>query len=413
MFNTIRVAFYLAVRQLFRNNKKSVALIVSVMALTFISLVGTSGILVGLIEGTSIEYRAKFTGDFTVSPLENKKTVVDTDQILAILKNLPEVKAVSARYQESGQVESNYNKRDAGKRREVASMQIVGIDPSEEIAVTGLNKNMLRGDFLENTDTGKIVLGKNTLGEFAEVPQDKERSLGEVEIGDIVLLTIGGKTNEFTIKGILGGKTDVTRQSYISATDLKKITGKADSRASSIHVRAQDPADDVIIKDVLFQNGFGENQKIQTYAESEPAFVKNLKKVFATLGNLIGGISIIVAIITIYIIIYINAVTRRKYIGIMKGIGISPSVIELSYVFQSIFYGVLGSGIGSILIYFVFIPLLNANPIDFPFSDGILVAPLADTLQKFLTLMFFTLLAGYWPARSIVKQNTLNAILGR
>jgi hypothetical protein len=58
--NNIKVAWFLAKRQLFRNNKKSVALIVVVMFLTFVNLVGTSGLLVGLIEGSSREYREKF-----------------------------------------------------------------------------------------------------------------------------------------------------------------------------------------------------------------------------------------------------------------------------------------------------------------------------------------------------------------
>jgi ABC-type lipoprotein release transport system permease subunit len=42
-----------------------------------------------------------------------------------------------------------------------------------------------------------------------------------------------------------------------------------------------------------------------------------------------------------------------------------------------------------------------------------MVAPAYDTFIKFLTLMFSTILAGYFPARSIVKGNTLDAILGR
>lgn len=97
----------------------------------------------------------------------------------------------------------------------------------------------------------------------------------------------------------------------------------------------------------------------------------------------------------------------------MKGIGIYPSVIELSYVMQSIFYGITGSFIGALLVYLVLIPGFLAHPINFPFSDGIMVAPYMDTFQKFVVLMIATILAGYLPARSIVKQNTLNAILGR
>jgi uncharacterized oligopeptide transporter (OPT) family protein len=59
MFNNIRVAYFLAVRQLFRTGKWSSALIVVIMTLIFLNLVAVSGILVGLIEGSSVAYRSK------------------------------------------------------------------------------------------------------------------------------------------------------------------------------------------------------------------------------------------------------------------------------------------------------------------------------------------------------------------
>lgn len=413
MLNNLRVAFFLAIRQLFRTSKWSSVLIIVIMTLIFLNLVAVSGILVGLIEGSSVAYRSKVIGDLVISPLENKKVVTQSDEIINILKTIPEVKAISARFQEGGQVESNYNQRDAGKRREVASMQIVGIDPKSEEAVTRLGDDVIEGEFLSADDTGKIVLGKNTLGKYAQVTQDVERSLGEVNIGDTVLVTIGNKTNEFVVKGVLGGKTDVTRQGFISSMDLKRISGKTDQRASTINVRAQTPGDENIIKQILTNNSLDVEQKVQTYAEGEPSFVKDLKKVFSILGWIIGGIGIVVAAVVIFIIIYINAITKRKFIGIMKGIGIRPQVIQTAYVMQSVFYGMFGSLLGALIIYFVLIPYFQANPIDFPFSDGIMVAPFADTLQKFAILMFATILGGLIPSWLIVRQNTLNAILGR
>jgi ABC-type antimicrobial peptide transport system permease subunit len=111
--------------------------------------------------------------------------------------------------------------------------------------------------------------------------------------------------------------------------------------------------------------------------------------------------------------VFINALTRRKFIGILKGIGISGRAIEISYIFQSIFYAVVGSGVGLLLVYIFLVPLFQAHPIDFPFSDGILVAPLKSTLYRVGLLVFATLIAGYIPARMIIRKNTLDSILGR
>jgi ABC-type antimicrobial peptide transport system permease subunit len=59
------------------------------------------------------------------------------------------------------------------------------------------------------------------------------------------------------------------------------------------------------------------------------------------------------------------------------------------------------------------VPLFNKYPIDFPFSDGILVAEPVSTAVKIIILLIVTLIAGYIPARMITKQNTLDSILGR
>jgi putative ABC transport system permease protein len=341
--NTFRVAFFLATRQMFRVNKKSMFMIVAVMTLTFLNLVAVSGILIGLIDGASKAFREKFIGDFVVSPLENKKVIQDTDNILSILNSLKEVDAYSARYIQQGSIESNYKQRDPGKRRELATGNIYGIVASREARVTKWDQDIIEGKFLEDNDTGKIVVGKNMVGKYAQATSDKERSVGDVKIGDKLLVNINGNINEFTLKGILGGKTDSTRQAYISTMDMLKMTAGNDLRASQIVVRVKENSNESYIKQVLTNNGLGVDQKIQTYDDAEPSFVKDLKKVFVILGNFIGGVSLVVAFITIFIVIYINAITRRKYIGIMKAIGVTTKTIELSYVLQSIFFGFVGS----------------------------------------------------------------------
>jgi ABC-type antimicrobial peptide transport system permease subunit len=133
----------------------------------------------------------------------------------------------------------------------------------------------------------------------------------------------------------------------------------------------------------------------------------------AMLGNLISGVGLVVAAITIFIVIFINALTRRKFIGIMKGIGISGRTIEISYVFQSIFYAVIGSTIGLLLLYGWLVPFMEKHPLDFPFSDGILVAEYYGTAVRVGVLVSVTFIAGYIPAWMIVRRNTLNSILGR
>jgi len=166
-------------------------------------------------------------------------------------------------------------------------------------------------------------------------------------------------------------------------------------------------------KEKLQALGFERYAKIKTAEEAFPKFLEDIKDTFALLGNMISSIGLVVASITIFIVIFINALTRKKFIGILKGIGIDRRAIEFSYMFQSFFYAVIGSTVGLIILYGFLVPFVDANPIDFPFSDGILVAPILSTAIRLAILIVITLIAGYVPARMIVRQNTLDSILGR
>jgi putative ABC transport system permease protein len=412
MWNTFRVGYYLAVRQLFRNNIRSVVMITFVMTLTFLNLVAVSGILVGLIEGSSKEYRERITGDVVISPRDDKDSIDNTTEIEQFLSNNKELD-YSTRYTQSGIIEANYTDRKEGKDKDTVGALVVGITPSRENLVTKFDEMIFEGESLKDDDRAKILIGKELLSQTANFT-DKDKVLEDIAIGDKVLLNIKGKQAEFTVKGFVKSKAEeIGRRAFISEADLRTISGRTDLRAQEIVMRKKTNKSDEEIKQFFIDNGFGTNQKIKTYQEAEPTFVAQIKTTFAILGNFFGAIGLIVAFITIFIVIYINAITRRKYIGIMKGIGMSPAAIEISYILQSVFYAVVGSALGALIVYFGLIPLLEAYPIDFPFSDGIMVAPYKDTFIKFLILLSTTFIAGYMPARSIVKQNTLNAILGR
>jgi ABC-type lipoprotein release transport system permease subunit len=163
----------------------------------------------------------------------------------------------------------------------------------------------------------------------------------------------------------------------------------------------------------LSQSGLFRFGLIRTWEESQGVFFEQIKSTFNILGNMIGSIALVVASITVFIVVFITAITRRKYIGILKGIGISGVAIEVSYVMLSIFYAVIGISIGMVLLYGLIKPYMDLHPINFPFSDGILVATYTGTILRSFLILIATIIAGYIPARIIVQKNTLDAILGR
>jgi len=412
----IRVAFYLAYRQIKRSSKWTTGLIVFVMLLTFLNLVVVTGVLVGLVEGINESYREQYIGDMTISSLDTKTSIEHSPEIIAFIKSLPQVSAVSARYTRGGTLEANYKSLISRKDKiESTGATVIGIDPEAEDKLTHMSEYVIEGSYLERDDYDQILIGSELLEKYSFGGSAPGYTpLKNVEPGDTVRLTIGSISREVTIKGVLKSKLGELSLGVIMVdTQLATLLGESSYSVGQIAMRLEPGTDPIEFRDLLIRSGVGENGKVRTFNDSIPQGVADIKNTFAMLGNVISSVGLVVASITIFIVIFINAFTRRKFIGILKGIGINGTAIEISYMLQALLYALIGSGLGLLVIYGLLVPYFNANPIDFPFSDGILVAPVPETMIRVALLSLATVIAGYIPARMIVKKNTLDSILGR
>jgi putative ABC transport system permease protein len=412
---TIKVGTFLGVRQLRRANKWTTLLIIFIMMLTFLNMVVVSGILVGLIDGGNIANRNQYTGDVIMTKLSGDPYINNTQNILKTLPTIPGVTKWNERYSAGAQFEGNYTtRRDFNTERDTVGSALLGIDAVGEDNLTNLSKYVIEGDYLDPKQSGYILMGSTLLRRFSSAFGDGFGSLDGIYPGDRVKVTVNGKTKEFIVKGIVKSKVgEVSFRAFITKDDFLQFAERPSLNADEIAIMTDGTVTDESVRDALVGYGFDRFSKIQTAQEAIPDFLNQIKIAFSLLGNMIGLIGIIVASITIFIVIFINAVTRRKYIGILKGIGVTSGAIEFSYILQSFFYAVIGSGLGIVVIYTLLIPFFNVHPLNFPFSDGILSAPIGSTMIRFFLLLIVTLFAGYIPARMIVKKNTLDSILGR
>ncbi|MFZ2593346.1 MAG: FtsX-like permease family protein [Minisyncoccia bacterium] len=409
---SLRLGFFLAVRQLRRSNPWSTVLIVAVMVLTFLNLVVVSGILVGLIQGSINANQYGYVGDIAMAPIGEAKTIENSASLIALAESHPGVKTVTARYIIGGTAESNFKSTINVADRKIAAAQVVGVNPTTELAFTDYDKYMKEGEFLEEGDYDKVVLGANMLTRYLGFEVPGLKSLNDVGVGTKIRITINGAQRDVIVKGIIKRKVDeIDRAIIFTDKQFKDLTGISDVAIISMLLKPGYNANRV--RDELITSGGGRYAHIRTYDEAMPKFIIDIRDTFAMLGNMISSIGLVVAAITVFIVIFINALTRRKFIGIMKGIGISGRTIEISYVFQSMFYALIGSSIGLLLLYGFLVPFFARNPINFPFSDGILVATYSGTALRVAILVFVTFVAGYVPAWMIVRRNTLNSILGR
>lgn len=434
MLTSIKVGFFLALRQIKGSTKSTTALIIFVMVLTFLNLVVVRGILVGLIQGSTDVYVKYYSGDIIISNLPKKNYIENSPAIISVARSLPWTESLSARYMETGIIEAHYKERiDFNDDPNSASGLIVGIDPRDEERTTDIASKVVEGSFLTENDPDSIVIGANLLKKYLTIDAPGLNLLENVEVSDKVRVRVGGSSQvlqaangatasnagstanvkEFTIKGIIKSKTDIDQRIFMLDKSLRPLIGRGDYNVDEIAIRLKAGSDQNLVKNALLQAGAGKTGRVQTWQESLPKFLLDIQDTFALLGNAMGSISLVVASITIFIVIFINAITRRKFIGIMKGIGVSAKAIEISYVFQSIFYAFLGIAVGLALLYGFMVPFVASHPINFPFSDGILVAEVPGTLFRALLLIIATIIAGYIPARIVIKKNTLDSILGR
>lgn len=415
LMTAMKVGFFLAVRQIKRSSLWTTGLIVAVMTLTFLNLVVVSGILVGLIEGASEAHRLHNTSDVVISTLREKTYIEHTPEILAAIKGLPQVEAYTARYQDSMVVEANYKtKTRESDLTNSAGTNAVGIDPIAEDRVTDLSHFVVEGSYLTPTDYDQILIGSQLLKQYLDIEAPGFTTLDNVQVGSRVRVKINGNVREVTVKGIMKSKVDnIDRAVYFVDSQLRGIIGRTDYNVAQIAIKLKPGVDPASVRDMLKALGFGQYAKVQTFEDAQPKFLIDIKNTFALLGTIISSIGLAVACITIFIVIFINAITRRKFIGILKGIGINSTAIEFAYVLQSIFYALCGIVFGFIIVFAFLKPYIAAHPINFPFSDGILVATISGTMIRAAVLVVATVIAGYIPAKIVVRQNTLDAILGR
>jgi ABC-type lipoprotein release transport system permease subunit len=412
--SSLKVGFFLAMRQLKNTSKWTTALIIFIMTLTFLNLVFVNGILLGLVAGSSDAYRKEYSGDLIIKNFESKDFIPQSNTIVKTLLSFEEVKAVTPRLLAGGIIEANYKERKSiTDNPDKVSAVLVGIDPYEEDSVTGLGGLLLSGEYLDEDDEDEVLIGSNLLSNYSrDIPGDE--ALEKVDIGSRIRIVINGIRKEVTVKGVIKSKVgEVGRRVFMTDSFLRKLIGRVNFDSNEISVLLNKGIDPHVIKHVLQQQSFDQNGDIQTWEESQGQFFKDVENTFGLLGLITGSIGIVVASITVFIVIYINAITRKKFIGILKGIGICSNAINVSYIIQSFFYSTLGSIFGLGILYGFLKPYIDENPIDFPFSDGVLIAPVEGVMIRVSVLILITVIAGYIPAKIIVNKNTLDSILGR
>ena len=414
MVRSLRVGFFLAVRQL-RANIGTTLLVVTVMALTFLNLLVVSGLMVGIVNGLRLERQQFYTSDVLLTNFSRKDSITDSPAVISTIRSLPDIASVAPRYVAGGKIEANYQTiTSPSDNPDAIAADIAGIDPIAEDATTHLSRLVAAGEYLGSQDYGKVLVGSSLLAQYkanASIP--RATPLPHVAVGDKIRIRIGDITHEVTIKGIIASKVqELTLRVYMESDELRDMLGRTNRGVNEIAVALVEGADPSAAQQHI-EALFGDDAKIELPLETEPAFFQDFAATFEQMGTILGGIGLIVAFIVVFILVFINTLTRRRYIGILQGIGVQGNAIEIGYLLQALLYALLGVSIGMGVLFFILEPYFLIHPIDFPFSNGILNISFPEALSRAGLLFVAVLLASYIPARLIMRQQIVNAILDR
>jgi putative ABC transport system permease protein len=219
-----------------------------------------------------------------------------------------------------------------------------------------------------------------------------------------------GIVKRYTVKGIYDIKFGAAAlTALISSREAESILSTYNA-ATQILVKVDEKKYSVDVITAQVKSMFPA-LKVQKYIELFET-IKTFLQAFDIIAYIVSAISVLVASVTLFVLIYVHAISRKRQIGILKAIGIKESIIVCSYVYQAMFYAFCGVVLGGAIILFVIEPLLRAYPIQLPFGPAYLFLSPERVIGGTVALIVAAFLAGLIPAHMVTRQNIIKAIWG-
>jgi len=399
LFNTLRVSFFLAYRSIRRTNIGTTILTIVIIALVLVNLIFLPAIVNGLQETIEEESRDNLYGNILIEPKEDNLYLNNVNNIQKNINRLSGVVGTAPRYATGATF--SYESEFIGGT-------IYSMNPSDEIMVSKIHEGIISGEYLSDSDTNEILMGMDLAGE--KDVEENEPSLGGVEVGDQVKITFSnGIIKNYRVKGLFSvSQMGTDKLAFISEKEMESVLGIQD-KASLVLVKIFETGKEGDFRKRFIDLGISEDIKI--WQEKIGGTIGSITGTFGLLTLITTAVSLIIAIVIILVIVYINTVNNKKQMGILKAVGIEQSVIINSYVFQALFYGVVGIILGSFFLLFLGY-YLKTNPIDFPMGEVSPIITVGLISKSAISLIMISLIGGFLPAWRTTRHSILDLIGG-
>ncbi|MGI5820186.1 MAG: ABC transporter permease [Armatimonadota bacterium] len=214
------------------------------------------------------------------------------------------------------------------------SVRVVGAPPAEQDRISGLQDDILRGDYLR-IQSNEAVIGY-TLAE----------ELG-VELHDRVRLTTGaGTTETFRIAGIVyTGSESIDGSTVFVTLRAGQTLFATGTLVNSFSVKLDDPFRANEVGDAMAASL---DLEVNTWMSDNPRLLNALRAQTSS-ATLISVFSLVASSFAIASVLVVSVLKRQKEIGILKAIGARSGQILKVFTLEGLMIGVVGALMGGAL----------------------------------------------------------------
>ncbi|MEI6267140.1 MAG: ABC transporter permease [bacterium] len=399
MLNELKLPFYLAFKSIIRGRKWTLFLTILLMSVAFINLIFVSALFNGIVAGSNQQIIDTLTGNVYIAPKQGIKYIDDKEKLLENVRAENGVTAASSGFQIPGEIERNAR---------TGRWPIIAIDPNEYAKVINVSDHMYQGKYLDVNDEDQIIIGRQIAG-GTDVEMNST-SLKGASVGDKLNVNFNGIKKTYTIKGIFYTKfIESDSRAFITERSLASFAPTMVGKATAVNIKTPNDKENSVMSEVK-----GLAPDTDTFLWTEAAgLMKSVSGSFTSINVLMTIVGVIIAGVTTFIVIYVDIVSRRRQIGILRAIGIKPYIIVANYVILAAVYATLGILLGSLIFFAGLVPYFIAHPFELPLAEAVLNLTPAEYFFRVQIVSWVAVISGLIPALIVTKTKMLDAILGR
>ncbi|MCJ7759115.1 MAG: FtsX-like permease family protein [Gillisia sp.] len=332
-----------------------------------------------------------------------KFSISDTDKILDSLHSDKRILSASSRIISTGMITSPTT---------ASGVKILGIDPSSEAKQTGLNENVINGNYFGSGKDNEILIGEKLAKKL------------KVKIRSKVIVTFVNIDSEmisaaFRVGGIYRSKNTSLDEVnvFVLKDHLRDLLDLKPTESNEIAILLKNEEDLKAVKN--YSAGLVPKGKVEDWKELSPELGLVIES-FNLYTYLISGIILLALIFGIINTMLMSVLERIRELGMLMAIGLNKRKLFSMIMLETLFLTLIGCPIG-LLMGWLSIEFFGEYGIDMSmFSEGLssygfssVIYPALDD-QKYVIVavmcLITSLLAAIYPAYKALQLNPAEAI---